>query len=94
MSKLTDFHGDVTGLLTAIVEALDVPTPSTRKADEQEHHTLLTLRAADVRIALAALLRYPGAGVLDDTVQDIRRWTLRHPVTYTPFHSQKQGEEG
>ncbi|MFD3530093.1 hypothetical protein [Streptomyces sp. NPDC058664] len=93
MNRLTDLDGDVTGLLTAIVEALDVPMPSVRRADEQEHYRLLERRSADVVIALSVLLRHPGNDILDATVRELRRWTARRPVTYTPFRSKEQGGE-
>ncbi|OII63248.1 hypothetical protein BJP40_24920 [Streptomyces sp. CC53] len=94
MSRLTDLSGDVTGLLTAIVEALDMPVPSIQEADEREHYRLLERRSADVRIALAVLLRHPGSGALDDTARDIRDRTAYDPVTYTtPYRSQERGAD-
>ncbi|MEV6331471.1 hypothetical protein [Streptomyces sp. NPDC051909] len=92
MSERIEFHGDVAELLAAIVEALDVPMPSIDRADQREHYSLLRARSSDVRIALHALLRYPG--VLDDTIEDIRRWTARNPVTYTPFVFEEREGEG
>ncbi|MEV7372424.1 hypothetical protein AB0O51_16260 [Streptomyces sp. NPDC090301] len=94
MNGLTDLGGDVAGLLTAIVEALDVPMPSIREVDEQEHYRVLERRSSDVRIALAVLLRHPGSGALDDAAQDIRHRTAGEPVTYTPFRSSRTEEAG
>ncbi|MFE0651811.1 hypothetical protein ACFVZH_27535 [Streptomyces sp. NPDC059534] len=85
MSRLTDLNGDATGLLAAIVEALDIPIPAIDRADEREHYRLLERRATDVLIGLSALLRHPGAGALEDTARHIRRFTAHTPVTYTPF---------
>ncbi|MFG2872924.1 hypothetical protein [Streptomyces sp. NPDC048338] len=91
MSRPADLSGDVTGLLTAIVEALDMPMPSIHEDDEREHYRLLERRSSDVRIALSVLLRFPGSGALDDTIQDLRDRTKRNPVTYTPFASEEHG---
>ncbi|MFE7596927.1 hypothetical protein [Streptomyces sp. NPDC057494] len=94
MNRLTDFHGDTTGLLTAIVEALDIPMASIDETDERKHYRLLERRAADVVIVLSVLLRYPGAEVVEDSVREIRHRTASNPVNYTPFRYEEPGDEG
>ncbi|MGW5776047.1 hypothetical protein [Streptomyces sp. NPDC003863] len=84
---------DVADLLTAIVEALDIPLPSIEDADERKHYQLLERRAMDVRIALQSLLRHRSHPDLRDDAAYLRRWTAEYPVTYTPFRSDRT-EEG
>lgn len=91
MSQDTETAAAVTDLLAAIVEALDVPLPSTDTADERAHYRLLERRSFDVRATLAAVLRYPGG--LDDTADIIRRDAAAQPVTYTPFEFKQDGGE-
>ncbi|MFI8914460.1 hypothetical protein ACIGW4_22970 [Streptomyces sp. NPDC053513] len=93
MNRRTGFPSDLTGLLTAIVEALDVPMPSVDEADEREHYWLLERRASDVRIGLSVLLEYLDVDVLEDTVREIRHRTASNPITYTPFTSGKTDGE-
>ncbi|MFD5113724.1 hypothetical protein ACFWNG_15625 [Streptomyces sp. NPDC058391] len=94
MNKPTTTAGvlpeDVTGLLAAVVEALDVPVPSIDPADERAYHRLLEHRTADVRIALASILKFPEAGISRDA-EYIRARTAAVPVTYTPFEPDRDG---
>ncbi|GGY30558.1 hypothetical protein GCM10010363_08910 [Streptomyces omiyaensis] len=74
-------------MLTAVVEALDLPLPS--NDEEAAHRDLLDERAAGVRIALSVLLERPRLWLLEDTASYIRERTAQHPVTYTPFRSDR-----
>ncbi|WP_031009323.1 hypothetical protein [Streptomyces sp. NRRL F-5727] len=94
MTRLTDLPGEVTTLLTAVVEALDIPLPSNDEDDEAAHYDVLDERAAGVRIALSVLLEGAYYGALKDTTRYIRERTAQHPVTYTPFRSDRTGAEG
>ncbi|MGY3337577.1 hypothetical protein ACVW0K_003676 [Streptomyces filamentosus] len=94
MRRLTGLPGEVTTLLAAVVEALDIPLPSNDEDDETAHRVLLDERAAGVRIALSVLLGSPAIWLLEDTARYIREHTAQHPVTYTPFRSDRTEAEG
>ncbi|MFF9339302.1 hypothetical protein ACF1CG_05955 [Streptomyces sp. NPDC014773] len=94
MSRLTDLSGGVTELLTAVMEALDIPLPSNDEDDEDAYHGILDERVAGVRIAVSVLLEGPGLWFLEDTARYIRERTAQHPVTYTPFRFTKTEGEG
>ncbi|MEU6165386.1 hypothetical protein [Streptomyces tanashiensis] len=85
---------DVTNLLSAVVEALDIPLPSIEDTDERKYYRLLERRAMDVRISLWSLLRHPDHPDLHHDAAYIRTCTAEQPVTYTPFDSGRTGGEG
>ncbi|MET9728484.1 hypothetical protein [Streptomyces zaomyceticus] len=85
---------DVTDLLSAIVEALDIPMPSIEDADERKHYRLLERRATDVRIAWRSLLRHPSHPDLHYDAAYIRTCTAEQPVTYTAYEPDRAGGEG
>ncbi|MFE6816194.1 hypothetical protein [Streptomyces sp. NPDC057677] len=84
---------DVTDLLSAIVEALDLPLPSIEDIDERRHYRLLERRATDVRIALRSMLRHPDHPDLHHDAAYIRTCTAEQPVTYTAYDSARTGGE-
>ena len=92
MTRLTGLPGEVTSLVAAIVETLDIPLPSVGDVDERKHYRVLEHRVSDVVIALSSLLKYPSVGALEDITAYIREWATRYPVTYTPFHSSRTEE--
>ncbi|AJF66305.1 hypothetical protein SVTN_19840 [Streptomyces vietnamensis] len=94
MSGRDMLPADVVDLLSAIVEALDIPLPSVEDTDERKHYQLLDRRTMDVRIALQSLLRHRSHPDLHDDAAYIRRWTAEYPVTYMPFRSDRTEEEG
>ncbi|MFH9739185.1 hypothetical protein ACH4MA_15970 [Streptomyces roseolus] len=94
MRRLTGLPGEVTTLLTAVVEALDLPLPSNDEDDEAAHRDLLDERAAGVRIALSVLLERPRLWFLEDTASYIRERTAQHPITYTPYRSDRTEADG
>ncbi|MFF0484120.1 hypothetical protein [Streptomyces sp. NPDC004435] len=94
MSKRDPLPADVADLLTAVVEALDLPIPSIETADERKHYRLLENRTMHARIALQSLLRHRAHPDLADDAAYIRRCTAEHPVTYTPYKSDRMEAEG
>ncbi|MEU8462667.1 hypothetical protein [Streptomyces sp. NPDC029003] len=70
-------------LLTAIVDALDVPLPSLAETDEHAYHQLLEHRAGYVRSVLRANLSHSRDPWLAAT--QIRELSAEYPITYTPF---------
>ncbi|MFJ9807123.1 hypothetical protein ACIRTB_02645 [Streptomyces sp. NPDC101158] len=94
MSEHTELRGDVTELLKAIAEALDLPVPSIREGDDHKFQRLLIDRATNVWVAVTVLLQHPGSGALKHTTAYVRRHTADHPVTYTPFESSGQDRPG
>ncbi|MDX2558498.1 hypothetical protein PV371_02365 [Streptomyces sp. TX20-6-3] len=85
MSRLTDLPGEVTSLVAAIVEALDLPLPSIEDGDERKHYRVQEKRVQDVTIGLSMLLRYANEMPIAEAADYVRDWTKRHPATYTPF---------
>ncbi|MFE7549957.1 hypothetical protein [Streptomyces gardneri] len=94
MNRLTEVPSEVTALLTAIVEALDIPFPSVEDAEERKHYRVLEKRVQDVVIPLSSLMKYPGEGALETATLFVREWMQRHPVTYTPFDFTETEGEG
>ncbi|MFF7810832.1 hypothetical protein ACFZCF_02745 [Streptomyces sp. NPDC007945] len=85
MSRLTDLPGEVTSLVAAIVEALDLPLPSIEDGDEAKHYWVLEKRAQDVTIGLSMLLKFADEMPIAEAALYVREWTKQHPATYTPF---------
>ncbi|MEU6244802.1 hypothetical protein [Streptomyces sp. NPDC047024] len=83
----------VTDLFAAIAEALDVPLASTDVADGEAADSLLTLRAAHVRILLESLATHPTVSLHRDAA-DVRAYVERTPVTYRTFDEQKAADAG
>ncbi|ROQ32408.1 hypothetical protein EDD98_1392 [Streptomyces sp. PanSC19] len=94
MSERDMLPADVAELLTAVVDALDIPLPAVEDADERKHYRLLDRRTMDVRIALQAVLRHRSHPDLREDAAYIRRWTAEYPVTYMPFRSDRTEGEG
>ncbi|MFF9503815.1 hypothetical protein [Streptomyces sp. NPDC014656] len=94
MSESDTLPADVVDLLTAVVEALDLPIPSIETADERKHYRLLEDRTMHARIALQCLLRHRDHPDLPDDTAYIRRCTAEHPITYTPYDSARTEDEG
>ncbi|MFE5295401.1 hypothetical protein [Streptomyces sp. NPDC056632] len=94
MSENTELRGDVTELLGAIADALDLPVPSIGEGDDHKFQRLLVDRATNVWVAVSVLLQHPDSGALEDTIAYVRRHTADHPVTYTPFEPSGQGGPG
>ncbi|MFJ5036136.1 hypothetical protein ACIQB5_51230, partial [Streptomyces sp. NPDC088560] len=80
----------VLDLLTAVVEALDLPLPSIDDRDERVHYRLLERRTTAVRIALASLLDSADHGILNDAAW-IRAAVEETPVTYAVFEPAPDG---
>lgn len=78
---MTALPADVRELLTAVVDALDVPLAD-RAEDDPRHARILNRRTADVRIIAAAVIK--GDGIADCTRQ-LRGWIADSPVTYTVY---------
>ncbi|WP_019073268.1 hypothetical protein [Streptomyces hokutonensis] len=79
-------------LLTAIVEALDVPLAD-RPVDDQARAELLTRRASDTRVIVELLLAH---GHLAHSARRLREWTAEHPVAYPTWQArttQSAGEQ-
>ncbi|MFF9341621.1 hypothetical protein ACF1CG_18000 [Streptomyces sp. NPDC014773] len=89
MSEPDKLPADVAELLTAVVEALDLPIPSIESADERKHYRLLEDRTMHTRVALQSLLRHRDHPDLADDAAYIRRCTAEYPVTYAPFISSR-----
>ncbi|MFI8511252.1 hypothetical protein ACIGHB_08960 [Streptomyces sp. NPDC085460] len=87
MTECVPLPADVADLLTAVVEALDIPIPSIESADERKHYRLLEDRTMYALVALRCLLRHRDHPDLADDAAYIRRCTAETPVTYTPFRS-------
>ncbi|MFB7938992.1 hypothetical protein [Streptomyces sp. NPDC056049] len=94
MTRLTDLPGEVTSLVAAIVEALDLPLPSVEDADEAKHYRVLEKRAEDVIVGLSMLLKFASEMPVAEATVYVRDWTKRHPITYTPFRSDQTEAEG
>ncbi|MEV7530961.1 hypothetical protein [Streptomyces hydrogenans] len=94
MTRLTDLPSEVTTLVAAILEALDLPLPSVEDADERKHYRVLEKRAQDVSIGLSMLLKYSNEMPVEEAVVYVRDWTKRHPATYTPFDFTKTEGKG
>ncbi|MFI1849700.1 hypothetical protein [Streptomyces sp. NPDC020480] len=79
-------HADVTALLRAVHDALDIPYADTTE-DNRIRARLLDQRASDTRIILASVLKYGLLSVFGvaDAVEQLRNWTADRPVTYTPW---------
>ncbi|WP_314242292.1 hypothetical protein [Streptomyces sp. DSM 40907] len=78
-------------LLEAIVEALNLPLPSTAAADERLYYRLLERRALAVRIVIEAnraVTRDPRLAA-----DAIRTRTAKEPITYTRNEFDKNGDE-
>lgn len=84
--------GDVTALLTAVVDALTIPLPSLDAAAERAHYALLQRRTLEVRVVLEVLLDQPGAVDLVRDAKVIRERTAATPVTYTVWRGPTDGE--
>lgn len=87
---MTALPDDVRDLLQAMHDALDIPRPANVVEDWAARDRLMTIRAEDVRIQLASLLRSPLLSNPADMARQLRTWTEQSPVTYTP----KQDEAG
>ncbi|MEU3073914.1 hypothetical protein [Streptomyces laurentii] len=85
MSERVTLPADVAELLSAIVEALDLPIPSIDPADEHARYRLLERRAQFVAIALRGVLQYPDYPDLESDAAWLRRHTARFPLTYTAY---------
>ncbi|MFE0699871.1 hypothetical protein [Streptomyces sp. NPDC058872] len=94
MSGRDMLPADVAELLTAVLEALDMPLPSNEDGDDRKYYRLLERRTSGVRVALRSLLAYPDYLDLPGDAAYIRKYTAEHPVTYTPFVSSRTGEAG
>jgi len=84
MSALPD---DVRALLQAAVDALDVPLADAAE-DDATRELLLSRRASDARIILAAVLKGDHIG---DATKHLLDWVARHPVTYLPWQARQDG---
>ncbi|MFB7937353.1 hypothetical protein [Streptomyces sp. NPDC056049] len=94
MTECVPLPADVADLLTAVVEALDLPIPSIETVDERKHYRLLEYRTMHARIALQCLLRHRDHPDLADDAAYIRRCTAEHQVNYTPYDSDWTKGEG
>ncbi|WP_329311684.1 hypothetical protein [Streptomyces sp. NBC_01262] len=78
----------VRDLLAAVIEALDVPLAD-RAEDDATRTALLSRRASDARIILAAVIK--GDRIANCTRQ-LRGWTAEQLVTYTVFEPAAQAD--
>ncbi len=81
----------VTDLLTAVVEALTVPLPSTDQADERAYYRLLEQRTTDVRIILGSIVDYPDVPI-DNDAADVRARIAATPVEYALYEETDGGQ--
>lgn len=82
---MTALPEDVTALLRAVHDALDLPSPAATPVDIEEHGRVLEARASDARIILASVLK---AGLTADPAAaagQLTGWIAERPVTYTPY---------
>lgn len=77
---------EVRELLTAIVEALDVPLAD-RPVDDPTRAELLTRRASDTRVIVELLLAHGDAA---RAARRLRQWTAEHPVAYPTWHARTE----
>lgn len=85
-----DLPEPVRDLIAAVVDALDIPLPSTDAADERAYHRVLALRTTDVRIMLATLLDFPDVAIDKDPAA-LRARTAAVPVTYGVYEDVQDG---
>lgn len=76
----------VTELLTAVVEALDVPIAD-QPVDDTTRAALLAQRASDTRVLLGSLVSH---GDIAHTAMRLREWTAEHPVTYRTWQARTE----
>ncbi|KAK1180867.1 hypothetical protein B7755_023605 [Streptomyces sp. NBS 14/10] len=86
---------DVTALLRAVHDALDIPDADTIE-DDRIRARLLDRRVSDARIVLASVLKYEVLGEVGvaDAARQLRGWTAERPVTYTPWADRRDGRPG
>ncbi|MFI7406583.1 hypothetical protein ACIBW9_39995 [Streptomyces sp. NPDC049541] len=80
----------VVDLLTAVVEALDLPLPSIDDRDERAYHRLLERRTTVVRIALSSLLESADQSICGDAAW-IRAAVRETPLAYAVFEPAPDG---
>jgi hypothetical protein len=82
-------------LLTAIVEALDVPLPGLDEADDRAYQAVMRRRLSEVHIVLDVALSPEWVGTLDPAREaaNIRQRTADTPITYTVWERPADGGE-
>lgn len=79
----------ITDLLSAIVDALNVPLAD-QPADDVVRAELLTRRASDTRVLLELLLTH---GDITRTATRLREWTAQNPVAYQTWQARTEQAE-
>lgn len=82
----------VTDLVTAIVEALDLPIPALDDADERAYMRVMERRVSDVRIILASMVDFPDVDISTDPAA-LRARIADTPVTYGLYEPATDGGE-
>jgi hypothetical protein len=83
---MTALPDDVRELLAAVVTALDVPLAD-RTEDDKARAELLSRRASDARIILAAAIK---GDIVADCTRQLHSWIAEHPVTFVSWQDRSK----